>query len=102
MSEEVYYTLGAWHVKPGAEEAFIAAWKNLEALFMSLPQQPGPGTLVQSIDQPQLLYSFGSWPSMEAIRAMRSNPRVPEMIGQLSALCEEAKPGTFRVVATVS
>src|SRR5437867_12984736 len=59
MSEDVYYTLGVWHVKPGAEEAFIAAWKELGTLFMGLPQQPGPGTLVQSIDQPQLLYSFG-------------------------------------------
>jgi hypothetical protein len=100
MSEEVY-TLGVWQVKPGAEEAFIAAWKELGGLFMSLPQPPGPGTLVQSIDQPQLLYSFGSWPSMEAIQAMRADPRVPEMIGKLSALCDEAKPGTFRVVATV-
>ena len=31
---------------------------------------------------------------------MRSDPRTPEMIGKLSALYEEAKPGTFRVVMT--
>ena len=101
MSEEIY-TLGVWHVTPGAEEAFIATWKELGALFMSLSQPPGPGTLVQSIDQPQLMYSFGSWPSLEAVQAMRSNPRVPEMIARLSTLCEKAKPGTFRVVATVA
>jgi hypothetical protein len=31
---------------------------------------------------------------------MRSDPRTKEVIGKLATLCEEAKPGTFRVVAT--
>jgi len=95
------YTLGLWRVKPGQDEVFIAAWKELGEYFLSLPTPPGQGVLVQSLDDAQLFYSFGPWPSLEAVQAMRANPSTPEKIGKLSTLCEEAKPGGFRVVATL-
>ena len=34
------------------------------------------------------------------LQQMRSDPRTPEMIGKLVALCEEAKPGAFQLGAT--
>ena len=40
-------------------------------------------------------------PSGEAVRAMRADPRTPGMVGKLTALCTEAQPGGYRVVATV-
>ncbi len=96
------YTLGVWKVKPGQQAEFIAAWKELGEYFKSLPNPPGgTGILVQSLDDPALFYSFGPWRSLEDIQAMRSDPRTPERIGKLAALCEEAKPGAFRVVAQV-
>jgi hypothetical protein len=52
------------------------------------------------VEDPRVFYSFGAWQSLEDIQKMRSDPRTPQMIGKLAALCEEAKPGTFRVVAT--
>lgn len=94
------YTVGRWLVKPGRETAFIAAWKELGTFFLSLPQPPGLGTLVQSADEPRLFYSFGSWNRMEDIAAMRSDPRTPGMIRKLAELCEEAQPGNYRLVAT--
>ena len=57
------YTLGRWVVKAGQETAFIQAWKELGAYFSTLPEPPGPGTLVQNADIPGLFYSFGLWPS---------------------------------------
>lgn len=39
--EEAVYTLGVWRVKPGQEAAFIAAWKELGAMFKNLPDPPG-------------------------------------------------------------
>ncbi len=95
------YTLGVWKVKPGQEQAFIAAWKALADFFYGLPNPPGPGTLVQSLDDPTLFYSFGPWRSLEDIQTMRADPRTPEQIGRLAALCDEATPGAFRVVARV-
>ena len=101
MEDGTAYTLALWRVKEGREEEFVQAWKgDLADFFLGLPNPAGPGTLIRSVEDPQLFYSFGPWRSLEDIREMRSNPRTPEMIGKLAALCEEAKPGTFQVVAT--
>jgi heme-degrading monooxygenase HmoA len=100
--EGMPYTVGRWLVKEGQEEAFVTAWKELGAYFLSLPHPPsGVGTLVQSTDNPRLFFSFGYWGSLEDIQAMRADPRTPAMIHRLAELCEEAAPGTYRWVAEV-
>ena len=99
MSDEVY-TLGVWRVKDGKQSEFIEAWKEVGRHFRSLPEPPGEGTLVQGVDDPQQFYSFGPWPSLDAIQAMRSHADTPRVLGKLMDLCEEGKPGTFRLVAT--
>ncbi len=98
MSDEVY-TLGAWRVKDGKENEFVDAWKALGQYFRSLPHPPGQGTLLQSVDDPKTFYSFGPWHSADDIQEMRSRPETPDEIGKLMALCDEGRPGTFRVVA---
>ncbi len=96
------YTLGMWRVKPGKEEEFIEAWKGLSEVFSKLPQPPGgKGTLVQSLNDPLLFYSFGEWSSMDAIQAMRKDMNAQAGIKQVGELCTEATPGSFRVVAEV-
>ena len=101
MADEVY-TLGRWLVRSGREQEFIEVWRGLGAYFMSLPHPPGPGpgTLVQSMDDPRLFYSFGPWRSLDDIAAMRADSRTPAAIGRLMALCDEAAPGSYRVAAT--
>jgi hypothetical protein len=95
------YTVGTWRVRAGNEDAFVREWRALGEFFLALPQAPGPGTLVQSVDDPTSFVSFGPWPSREAVQAMRAHPETPARIGRLMALCEEAQPGTYRVVAIV-
>ena len=93
-------TLGMWRVKPGHQEEFIASWKRLGALFAKLPHPPsGKGTLLQSTSDSSLFYSFGSWSSPADIEAMRADPKAQAGIAALKALCTEAVPGGFRVVA---
>jgi heme-degrading monooxygenase HmoA len=99
MADEVY-TLGAWCVKEGKEREFVEAWKELGRHFGRLPRPPGEGTLLQSVDEPQRFYSFGPWRALDDIEAMRSHPDTPAAISRLLSLCEEGRPGTFRVVAT--
>lgn len=99
--QDAVYTLGVWRVKPGQEEEFVAAWKALGQIFSELPNPPGTGTLIQSVSDPQLFYSFGPWKRVEDIEEMRSNPRAQTGIQRLISLCAEATPGTFRVVAEV-
>ena len=95
------YTLAIWRVKEGRVEEFVELWKgDLADFFLGLPNPPGTGTLVRSVEDPLLFYSFGPWKSLDDIREMRSNPQTREVIGRLAALCDEAKPGAFEVVAT--
>lgn len=102
MTESVY-TLGVWRVKAGAEADFIAAWKDLGAIFLQLPQPPpsGQAALIQSLTDPSLFYSFGPWKSLDDVQAMREDTTAQEGIARLRALCTEATPGSFHVVATI-
>lgn len=98
---EPVYTLGVWRVKPGSEASFIAAWKDLGDIFLRLPHPPqaGKGTLVQSLTDPSLFCSFGPWRRAADIQAMREDKAAQEGIARLRALCVDATPGSFRVVA---
>jgi quinol monooxygenase YgiN len=98
-AKESYFTLGVWRVKPGQEAAFIEAWEALGNIFAKLAQPPGKGTLIQSLTDPLLFYSFGPWSSQADVEAMRKNPDAQKGIDTLRELCSEATPGVFRVVA---
>ena len=97
--EEQIYTHGAWLVKEGKQQEFIEAWKELGEVFGALSDPPGKGILIQSTSEPTLFYSFGPWNSMEAVEAMRNNPKAQQGIRKLIDLCTEATPGSYRVVA---
>lgn len=99
--KDVVYTLGVWKVKAGHEAEFVAAWKTLGEIFGELEHPPGTGTLIQSLSDPALFYSFGPWTRLEDVQEMRSDPRAQAALQRLIALCTEATPGTFRVVAEV-
>jgi hypothetical protein len=93
------YTLARWFVRPGAEEAFVAAWHGLAAVFLALKAPPRWGTLLRSTEDPRLFYSFGPRPSVETIAAMRAPSRVAAALGRLTALCEMTEFGTYLVAA---
>ena len=99
MASETVYTVGRWVVKEGQEAAFVEAWKDLGTFFLGLDRPPGTGTLLRSASDPRLFYSFGPWPDAEAVAAMRAHPQTPDAIGKVAALCDEAVPGMFNVVA---
>jgi heme-degrading monooxygenase HmoA len=95
------YTLAMWRVRAGEEEEFVRRWReDLAPYFMQI--SPGArGTLVRSVEDPSLFYSFGPWDSVEAIRSMRADPRTPEVMRRLFELCTEAKPGVFELVLSL-
>ncbi|HKP54584.1 MAG TPA: antibiotic biosynthesis monooxygenase family protein [Chloroflexia bacterium] len=98
---ETYYTHALWRVKPGNEEAFIEAWKELGKAFGQLSSTPGNGTLIRSLTDPTLFYSFGPWDSLEDIEAMRRDAQAQQAIQRIIELCNEAAPGAYHVVAEV-
>jgi quinol monooxygenase YgiN len=88
-----------WRIKPENEAAFVEAWKALGTVFLSLAQPATKGTLIQSLADPTLYYSFGPWTSQEEIAAMRSDPAAQAALQRLRDLCEESAAGGYRVVA---
>ncbi len=99
--ESEFYTLAMWKVQPGREEEFRAAWSALGDAFARLPNPPKWGTLLQSLADPTLFYSFGPWDSQEDVAAMRRDPTAQEAIEKIRALCIEAMPGDYRVAQTI-
>ncbi len=96
------YTLAMWRVKEGREEEFVDAWKGeLAEFFLSLANPPETGTLIRSVEDPQLFYSFGPWRTLDDVREMRSHPRTAEVMGKMRDLCEEVKAGDFLAVLTI-
>lgn len=95
------YTLGRWVVLPGREDEFVSAWRALAQLFLSLEHPPpeGTGVLVRSLDDPRVFYSFGPWDDPAHVAEMRAHPDTAARIGALVALCEDAAPGGYEVVA---
>lgn len=97
--EDPVYTHAAWRVRPGRQQDFIAAWEELGRIFSELPNPPaGPGTLIQSVEDPLQFYSFGAWRSAEDVAAMRGDPRAQRGIETARSLCTEATPGMYQVV----
>ena len=95
---ETIYTLGVWRVKPEHEADFITAWKALGVIFTQLPAH-WQRHLDPEPDGATVFYSFGPWPSLETVQAMRQNPQAQAGLSHLRELCTEATPGSFRLVA---
>ncbi len=95
------YTLARWKVRAGEEERFLEAWAELGRVFRALPHPPSAegGVLIQSLDDPTVFYSFGPWDDPAHIAEMRANPEAQQAIAAVIALCDEATPGGYRVVA---
>jgi quinol monooxygenase YgiN len=99
--EEVIYTHAQWRVKPGHEAEFIKAWEELAKAFSKLPARPLRSTLIQSLVDVSLFYSFGQWKSLSDIVAMRHTPRAREAFQKVMDLCIEATPSTYRMIADI-
>ena len=100
MQPEVY-THARWLVRPGEEQAFIERWSALAESFSRLDRKPLWGTLIRSVDDRRLFYSFGPWLSREDVTAMRADPAAQAAMRELIALCEEATPSMFELVQHV-
>ncbi|HVL25236.1 MAG TPA: hypothetical protein VM450_14200 [Thermomicrobiales bacterium] len=93
------YTHARWVVRPGQEEAFVAAWQAVGEVFLRLPHPPPWGVLLRSEANPREFVSFGPWPDAGAVGEMRASPEAVAALDRARALCEEATPAAYRLVA---
>lgn len=95
------YTLGVWRVKPGEEEAFVAAWDALGQWTLERGFDTH-GTLVRDRDDPTRFVSFGPWRSAEDAERWRSDPGFAEHFAALERHLDSFEPGTYDVVMRIS
>ncbi len=96
-----HYTLATCQIRSGQEDSFVAAWDELAATFVSLPNPPIWGTLVRSRSEPGLFISFGPWQSAEHIAAMRSSPETHAAFAKIQQFCTDMKPGDYGLIRQV-
>ncbi|HEX8680253.1 MAG TPA: antibiotic biosynthesis monooxygenase [Chthoniobacterales bacterium] len=95
------YTLAMYRVKPGAENSFVAAWRELARTFVSLPAPPVSGTLIRSTNDPGLFYSFGPWKNPAHVAAMRAHPAAMNAFARIRELCIDVTPGEYEMIEHV-
>jgi len=96
---ERIFAAGVWSVRPGNEQAFIAAWKEFSAWTALHQRGSGYGNLLQDLENPSRFISFGPWDDLESVRAWRQQPEFRKALTRFMDLCDEVTPGTFRLVA---
>jgi heme-degrading monooxygenase HmoA len=93
------YTLATWMVKPGREDKFVTAWREMGE--RTLEDFPGAhGTLLQETETGRFV-SFGPWESEEQIAEWRASPAFQEGVGKMQALLDGFEPGTYRLRADI-
>ena len=85
------WTHGIWTVKPGREDEFVAAWRDLVPAGFRLGA--GDPTLLRDRDQPHRFRSFGPWPDLGAVNRFRDE--IGPRIGAMNELLEGFEPFTL-------
>ncbi|MGE5805661.1 MAG: hypothetical protein ACM339_09090 [Ignavibacteria bacterium] len=97
-----FYTLSLWKIKGGNRDEFLYVWKN-EFVSEYLRYNPySSATLIQSLENPNVYYSFSPWANLATLQSARSDKKVRTVISKLVELCIEAKPGSFKKIETIS
>ena len=97
------FAQGSWFVKPGNEEAFIAAWEELAKWTVETQSGFGKPHLLQDLEEPQRFISFGPWDDVASIQAWRQRPEFQSYLSKSRELCEDIQPPrTMKLVATAA
>ena len=95
------YALGAWYVKPGREDDFVAAWDRLGRWTIENGFESA-GTLLRDRSEPTRFLSFGPWRSAEDAESWRASAGFAERFAELEETIERFEPGLYDVVLRIS
>ena len=90
----MFWATGEWHIEPGREDEFMAAWVDLVA--WSKGAFPGrQALLLRSREEPGVFLSVASWPNDDQWAGWREVPGVEERIDALLRLASWHQRRTF-------
>lgn len=93
------YTLGEWHVKPGLEAEFVAAWRELGVWTEATVPGNTWAKLLQDEEDPRRFISFGPWQDAEAVAEWRGHAGFQERVARIQQLMESFAPHRMSVAA---
>lgn len=88
------WTHGTWVVKPGSEDAFIAAWTKLAKDATARFGTARP-TLLRDRERPKVFKTFGAWPSIDAVEEFRSSDLFRNAVAETQPLLDSFEPMTL-------
>jgi len=94
------YTVGVWKVKPGEEDAFVSAWRDL-AMATAADYAGASAVLLRDRDTPNLFVSAGPWDSLEQIGTWRESTTFTSGVGAIRPHLESFEPHTMDPVVTI-
>jgi hypothetical protein len=101
MKDE-FYTFTYWKVKENNVEEFLHIWeKDFASVFIRLNPY-SKITLLQSLENPNIYYSFGPWTNLEQMQSSRANENYRSVLSRLISLCSETRQGSFKNVLSIS
>ncbi|MFZ0453130.1 MAG: hypothetical protein WAM24_05215 [Ignavibacteriaceae bacterium] len=97
-----FYTFALWKIKDNNEEEFLHIWeRDFAPAFIKLNPY-STITLIQSLENHSIYYSFGPWINAEQMQSSRADKKYRVAISKLVSLCAEAKPGSFKNIFSIS
>lgn len=94
------YTLGIWLVKPGRENDFVQAWRDMARKTKEdFPQ--AQAVLMHDQDVPNRFISTGPWGSLEEIEQWRASSAYTDGVGAVREMIEHFEPHTLDEAAVV-
>jgi heme-degrading monooxygenase HmoA len=94
----VPYTHGIWQVKPGREEDFVAAWKDMADWTLENVEGGSWAKLCRDLERDDRFISFGPWGSLEAIENWRGLNGFQERVGRIREMLVSFEASTVEPV----
>ncbi|MBT2595028.1 putative quinol monooxygenase [Arthrobacter sp. ISL-72] len=94
------YTLGIWLVKPGRENDFLQAWRELARKTQEeFPE--AKAVLMHDRDVPNRFISTGPWESPEQVERWRASGAFTQAYEGMREMLEHFEPHTLDEAATI-
>lgn len=94
------YTLGIWLVKPGREDDFVQAWRDLASKTQQEFSE-AKAVLMRDRDVPNRFISTGPWESFEQAGLWRASAAFTEGFEAMREMLEHFEPHTLEEAATI-
>lgn len=90
------FSVTVWVVKPGREEDFVRAWRDLATFTaQQMVGRKQPTTLLRDRDQPNRFITMAPWDSAATLRAWRAGPGFGERVARMREFLEDFDPMTL-------